>query len=396
MTFHDTDLAPIAEHRQRENRRSAVLSSRAEQRKLDQRGLGFTRIAITSALAGGDLMTAAAIAENRYPGQLTGFYKAAIGAGTTTHPTWASPLVPAYEQYASEFCEFLRAQTILGAFGTGKTPALRVVPFNISVPRQTTGGKGYWVAEGAAKPLTKFDFDDVTLGWAKVANIAIITEELLRFSNPSAELIVRDQLSAALAQVLDEDFVRPDKAAVPDVSPASITYDVMPVASSGASIEAIRKDVKALFANFVAARMSPKKGVWIMGSMTAIGLSLMSNALGQLEFPDMNLNGGFFYKLPCIVSDHVPEGMVMLVSAEDVFLADEGQATLDVSREASLSMDDASTMNSFTPTGSNLVSLWQTNSVGIRAERYINWAKRRPQAVQYLTGVEWGSEEIFS
>jgi HK97 family phage major capsid protein len=300
MTFHDKDLAPINEHRQRENRRSAVISSRAERKKLDTRGLGFTRIAITSALAGGDLVTAAAIAENRYPGELTSFYKAAVGAGTTTHPTWASPLVPAYEQYAAEFSEFLRAETILGQFGTGKIPALRAVPFNISVPRQTTGGKGYWVAAGASKPLTKFDFDNVTLGWAKVANIAVITEELLRFSNPSAELIIRDQLVAALAQVLDEDFIRPDKAAVPDVSPASITNDATPVASSGSSIEAIRKDVKALFAKFVAARMSPsltplkKRGVKLfqgvlMQSTSQWELGPIPNARGGTVLPKQQI-----------------------------------------------------------------------------------------------------------
>jgi len=42
------------------------------------------------------------------------------------------------------------------------------------------------------------------------------------------------------------------------------------------------------------------------------------------------------------------------------------------------------------PVPTSLVSLWQTNSVGIRAERFINWGKRRASAVAYLTGVAWG------
>jgi hypothetical protein len=38
----------------------------------------------------------------------------------------------------------------------------------------------------------------------------------------------------------------------------------------------------------------------------------------------------------------------------------------------------------------SLVSLWQTNSVGFRAERTLNWARRRASAVAVLGGVHWG------
>lgn len=395
MTFYDDKLAPIAEHMQRERERSKPVSIRTAQKKADKRGLEFTRIARTMALAGGDIIQAAAIAEHDYPGHFTDFYKAAVAAGTTTHTTWASPLVPAYEHYAAGFVDYLRAGTILGKFGSGNIPALRAVPWNISVPTQVTGGKGYWVGQGQAKPLTKFDFDTVRLGFAKVANIAVITEELLRFSDPSAELIIRDQLAAALAQVLDEDFVRPDKAAVTNVSPASITNGVTAIPSVGSSIEAIRKDVQNVMATFLAANMSPKRGVWIMDSMTVLRLTMMTNALGQPEFPDLDLDGGTFFKRPVIVSDFVPAGLVIFCSAEDILLADSGQATIDVSREASLEMSESPVGSSATPTPAQLVSLWQTNSVGIRAERYINWEKRRPQAVAYLSGVTWGAE-VFS
>lgn len=395
MTFHDDKLAPIAEHMQREKARNRPVALITAQKKPDLRGIEIGSIARVSALAGGNIIQAAQIAENQYPGKFTEFFKAAVAAGTTTHSTWASPLVPAYEHYAAGFVDYLRAGTILGKFGTGNIPALRAVPFNISLPRQTTGGKGYWVGQGQAKPLTKFDFETVTLGWAKVANIAVITEELLRFSDPAADLIIRDQLAAALAQVLDEDFVRPDKAAVTGVSPASITNGVTATPSVGSSIEAIRKDVQNIMGTFLAAKMSPKKGVWIMDSMTVLRLTMMTNALGQLEFPDLDLDGGTFFKRPVIVSDFVPAGLIIFASAEDIFLADEGLATIDVSREASLEMSDAPTGNSSTPTPAQLVSLWQTNSVGIRAERYISYEKRRPQAVAYLSGVNWGAE-VFS
>jgi hypothetical protein len=62
-----------------------------------------------------------------------------------------------------------------------------------------------------------------------------------------------------------------------------------------------------------------------------------------------------------------------------------------MSREASLEMSDAPSHDSITPTGStSLVSMFQTNTVAIRAERTINWMRRRTQSVAYLTSADWG------
>ena len=58
--------------------------------------------------------------------------KAAVAVGTTTDATWAGPLV--VTQPLNEFLELLRPRTLLG-----RIPGLRQVPFNVSVPTQTTG-----------------------------------------------------------------------------------------------------------------------------------------------------------------------------------------------------------------------------------------------------------------
>jgi len=35
-------------------------------------------------------------------------------------------------------------------------------------------------------------------------------------------------------------------------------------------------------------------------------------------------------------------------------------------------------------------SLWQQGLVGFRAQKAVNWSKRRSTAVSYLYGVNWG------
>lgn len=359
-------------------------------------GVEFARFAMCLGVAKGNLMHAHEIAKSRFPNspRVVNVLKAAVSAGTTSDPTWAGPLLE-YNQFAGDFVEFLRPQTIIGRFGVGNIPSLRRVPFNINIRAQTSGGSGYWVGQGAPKPLTKFDFANMYLGFAKVANIAVLTEELLRFSNPSAELLTRDSLAAALIERMDTDFVDPAKAEVANVSPASITNGVTPIASTGTDADAIREDARLAMLEFVNANVAPQSLVWLMPTSVALSLSTLRNPLGQKEFPDLTMAGGTFEGLPVITSQYVPNdstgNTIILVSAEDIWLADDGQVVIDASREASLQMDDAPTNNSTTPTATTLVSMFQTNSVAIKAERFINWKKRRASAVVVIGDVLWGT-----
>lgn len=131
---------------------------------------------------------------------------------------------------------------------------------------------------------------------------------------------------------------------------------------------------------------------------------MMVNPLGQPEFPGITADGGTFLGKPVITSEYVPSdydpdgagagaagALVVLVKASDIFFGDEGGVQVDFSREASLEMADNPTGSSVTPTGSSMVSMFQTNSVAFRAERALNWMKRRPEAVAVLASVAWGS-----
>src|SRR5690625_1954751 len=291
--------------------------------------------------------------------------KAAVAPATTADTTWAGNLVGDEGNVFADFVEYLRPMTILGRFGQGGVPSLRRVPFRTPLVGQTSGGDGYWVGEGKPKPLTKFDFSRTTLEPLKVANIAVATMEVVRDSSPSADIIIRDQLAAALRERLDIDFIDPTKAAVPGVSPASILNGVNGTPSSGNDADAVRSDIRALFGAFIAANNAPTSGVFIMQATTALALSLMQNPLGQAEFPGLSMTGGVLFGLPAIVSEYVPDGIVALVNASDISVGDEGGIDLSMSTEASLQMDNAPDNPSTDETV--MVSLWQRNLVGFRA-----------------------------
>jgi HK97 family phage major capsid protein/HK97 family phage prohead protease len=313
------------------------------------------------------------------------FQKAAIAAGTTTDSTWASPLVE-LTNAASEFVELLRPATIIG-----RIPGLTRVPFNQKIPRGTSDPTAYWVGEGAVKPLSAMAFDSIELLFNKVAGIVPMTEELMRFSNPAAEGLVRNGLIAAIAYLTDRDFLDPSKAEVVGVSPASVTNGVTPIAATGVTADALRDDMGSLIAEYLEVNMNVGGLVLVMTSAQAMRLSLMRNSLGQREFNDITLNGGSLEGIPVITSENIvamggspTDGYpIVAINAPEVLLADDGGVEIDISREASLQMDSAP--DSPETTSTILVSLWQRNMVAIRAERFITWKKRRTGAVQYIS-----------
>lgn len=314
--------------------------------------------------------------------------KSAIAAGTTAHATWAGPLVYA-ENLSSEFVEYLRPTTILG-----KLQGVRSVPFNIRYPIQDGGSTVGWVGQGLGKPVSALSFTSGTLGFAKAAGIVVITQELARFSSPSAELVVRDDLANQMRYFLDQQFIDPGVAAVANVNPASIlngASNVRQAAAAWTSMANVLTDVYAFMATFAANEISLDGAYWVMTPDTALRLSLLLTTGGEnFAFPGITINGGTFLGLPVIVSNAVPHStsagaIVALIKPSEVFLADDGQIAIDVSTEASLLMDSApTTQTSATPTGSSVVSMFQTNSIAIRAERVINWARRRSYGVGYI------------
>lgn len=352
-------------------------------------GIGFARYVICKMAATLNHATVMDIAKAKYPsmGSLHTYIKSAVEPGTTTvgSPvnTWASDLVYP-NNLVSEFIEFLRPKTIIGKFGAGSIPSLRRVPFNVRMIGQTSGGAANWVGEAIQKPVTKYDFTPTTLTWAKVAAICVLSDELARFSSPSAEALVRDALTGTLVDKLDTDFVDPAKAVSAGVSPASITNSSTAINPTGLTAAALRTDLATLIGRFITADIDLSQGVFIMPTALALNISLLRNALGNKEFPDLTMNGGNLEGLPVITSQYAAvaspvENMLILVAANEIFLSDDGQVSIDMSREATIEMET----DPAGATGTNL-NMFQSNLLALRAERYINWAKRRTAAVQYI------------
>jgi hypothetical protein len=338
LPLHDRDLTP------------------AQRREL--RSETFARYVSALRATDGAYTAAAELVIERFPRSFSAeVMKAAIDAGNIAPPgNWAAPLSP-IKPLADAFVSLAREASVLG-----RIPALRRVPFQTSVPVEMSGATYAWVGAGLSKPVSKFTFASATLAIAKASGIIVVTDELLKATSAGSALALRDALVAGLAQFLDQQFLDPAIAPVADVSPGSITNGITPIAGTGD----VAADLATLIDAFLAANPSLESAVLIVSPATALRLA---QAIGNLA------------DWPLTIVPSVQAGTsLILIDAAQVLVADEGGIALDVSREATLQLDSAPA----TPP-TNVVSLWQQNLVGLRAERFITWKRARAEAVAFVT-----------
>ena len=362
-------------------------SVRVDVRQNLPKGTGFTRYVMAMAAARGVASEAIEFAkrwESQTPEVINYIREKHFGItkadpGTVYSPggspsTWGGAYLAYPANLASEFVELLYPMTLLG-----RMTGWRNMPFNVRVGVQDGGSTVNWVGEAAAKPVTELSFTEALLTYSKIAGIVVLTEELVRLSTPSAEAAVRTDLTRSIAKFIDEQMLTANVTATAN-RPASLTNNVSAITASGYDADALYIDINEALAAYDDADTGVSNVYIVTTPALARGISTIRNPLGQFEFTGVTPSGGSLMGFPVLVSNSVPDGYMVFIKTDEVWLADDGGVSIDASREATLDMAGGNT-----PT----FNLFQKNCVAIRAERWIRWQKRRSMAVQLISGAAY-------
>jgi HK97 family phage prohead protease/HK97 family phage major capsid protein len=311
--------------------------------------------------------------------------KAATAAARTDAPGWAQELV---QDQVVGFATLLVPMSIWAAF-----PGLSLTfggEGKIILPGRdyTKNVSGGFVGEGGAIPVKAGATRSVTLTPDKVAVIIALTRELARRSSPAALPLFQQMVLEDTSMMLDTLFLD-NSAAVPNVRPAglqTLATGINTRASSGATLQNIIADMKAMVAQMGTNRMG-RTPVWVMSEANRLALAMLTNDLGQFMFKD-EIGQGRMFGYPILSSLNVPAGVVFLIDANEIAKAAEGAPAFDVSEQATIHMDSAPNAELGGVT-TGLVSLWQTDQMGLRMIWDLTWGARQTGAVQTLTGVAW-------
>ncbi|WP_368655403.1 phage major capsid protein [Castellaniella ginsengisoli] len=316
--------------------------------------------------------------------------KAAVSAANTGDSSWAGNLINEGGVAFADFVEYLRPRTLYGQISA----RFRSLPFDVPVLVQNSGGTAQWTKEGSAKPVTSWGYSRTKIQPLKVTAIAAATNEMLDRASASADALIRDELARAVGVRIDGTLISA-AAAVPDESPAGLLNGTgaTPLTGDG-TVFGIRCDIATMMKAMVANNLSVAGCFWVMPETTAVDLALATNEVGAPAFPGMTPTGGTLAGLPVYTSQYVPidstGASVALVRGDEIYLGDEGGLIVKASDQASILMADNPTMDSTTPTAAQLVSMWQTNSTAFLVERFLNWEKRRSQALVWAK-VNWNA-----
>lgn len=274
---------------------------------------------------------------------------------------------------AVEYLGAVREKSILGGLiGT------RPVAFNVRMNARTNGAAGFWVGEALPVPLLKPTLAGTTLEAKKVAAIIVVTAEGLRSAGPAVEAGLQADLDTGCVGAIDSAFLDPANAGSGSIA-AAVTHGAPTIAATSDAAD----DLKALVSAFAGDMSS---AYLVTDPDTATGLAMVRGANGSFLFPDCGPRGGSVLGIPLLVSRHSPittsGGQLALIDASGITVAIDG-IELSQSENATLAMaDDPSSP-------ATQVSMFQTNSVALKAVIRANWENERIGGVAVLTGVDY-------
>jgi hypothetical protein len=294
--------------------------------------------------------------------------RAPVEGGTSE--TWAKPLSdPAV--FLGDLATLIRQKQVIEQIpGT-----IKVLP-NKRCPFPTGALQAGWVGLGGAIRVGQGTFSDLTMTPYQLALIVAATNELLTATGPQAEAIFEALLVNAAVTSANDALLNPAFAAVPELSPASITNGAFSVPSSGPTVAALQSDLGLITDNMAANGVTLTSPVLILSPASAL-------RIGGLTVPAPG--GGQSLALTIIQSPAAGSQVVLLDGSYFVW-TDEGIG-VSSSSEGTLEMSDAPTGDASVPTGATgpLVSMWQANATAYKVQQYLNWQLANPAAVGVVT-----------
>lgn len=244
-------------------------------------------------------------------------------------------------------------------------------PFITDVGTVTLGSTGYVVGEGQPIPVSQVTVAAGSIPRLKAAGMFVASRELVISQTPESQGLLTGELRKALGKIVDSEMISQLVA----TGTATVTATSDPLADVAETLLALSAD-------------GSDKLAFIFATDAAKRASCATTAGGALAFPGMTPAGGEIAGVPAVVSSGLTAGTALLLDGAQI-LANASEIALESSGEASVQITDSPTNDVTTPTATTLTSLFQTDSLGVRATVDFGLAAVRDAAVVELSGIGW-------
>lgn len=314
------------------------------------------------------------------PRRVADVLKAAVEAGRLEDAQFAGNLSD-YRSIAEGFIESLRQASV---FDRLLASGMRKLPFRTRTATITAVAIGSSPAEALWSPITLLGLDgENSLDPRQCQAIVALSKELLKVGTPGAVDYLGRELRRGVVAATDLEFL------------SRLQDGISPYQSVGQNASAAIIDLRNLVDHL--ATGADSRIFFVTTPANCKGLAFartLSNgdefeAEGWLAFPQMTPLGGTIAGVPVLCSDQLADGVVMAIDATGI-AGNSDIITLSTATKASLAMT-----SDIVSGAQQVVSLFQTNSVALRAFRYFAFDRLRDDAVAWLEDAhynEWVSE----
>lgn len=293
-------------------------------------------------------------------------------------------LVP--PDYVAELIEVLRPMTVV----RDSNPRMIEMPRGtMQMPRQTQAATATYGGETTAIPVSQQSVGQIVASYKKLTALTPVTNDLIRYSDPSVDALVRDDLAKVIARREDLAFIRGDGSNDSPRGFASYALPGQTITSNPAfTLSTAAQELGGALNKIESANVPMADLVWIMHPRTKNYLLNVQNANGFYVYrEEMTLTKtllGWPFKTTTQIPTNLTVGAnsdcseIYLVSMEQALLFDSMRLELAVSREGT-----------YTDANNNIVSVFQQDQTLIRGIAEHDFHMRHDEAIAMITGVRW-------
>lgn len=288
-------------------------------------------------------------------------------------------LVP--PQYVAEFIELLRAASVVRAAGPVQIDMERNT---LGMPRQSGAATAYYQEEGAVGTPTDQGLQFVQLVGRTLMSLTAVSNDLLKYSSPSADELVRNDLLMVTALREDLAFLRGDGA---NSTPRGLRYWAAAAngtASAGTSVANIITDFVGLINDLEVSDVALVRPHIFMSPRTKNAMASLRDSAGDV-FPGL-MTARQIYGIPFSVSTQIPTNLGGGSNESEIIMAEMSQVIVGTSTNLELSFHEN---GAWDDGAGNMRSGVNTNESVFRVIHQSDIITRHDEAVAYRSGVTY-------
>ena len=301
----------------------------------------------------------------------------AMAAGNATAGGF---LVPT--EFSQEVIEFLRAQSVVRKLNAR---VIQVPTGTLKVPKLTGGSTAYYVGENTNATKSELSTGQLTLTFKKLITLVPMSNDLLRYSSPGADAIVRDDVVNAMRVREDSAFIRDTGT---DSTPKGLRYwahadNILEITAS-VSVQNVFTDLGKAVLQLLNANIPMIAPAWIMAPRTEMFLKTLLNANSYPVFRDEMMQGRLF-GFPYGVTTNIPITVGTSSNKSEIYLVDFAQVLIGESMNLMVDTSQEAAYHD----GSSVIAAYSQDQTVVRTIAEHDLGLRHDKAVAVLTQVSW-------